>query len=79
MQNAVVFNQELGELKSYHALIHVDLQAHPRFCNPIPVPYAMRAKVDEELDHMVESGVLEPMQYAEWAASIMAVWKPDRS
>ena len=77
-QNAAVFNRELGELKGYQASIHVDPQARPWFCKPRPVPYAMRAKVDEELDRLVESGVLEPVQYAEWAAPIMVAWKPDR-
>ena len=49
-QNAVVFGQELGELKGYTALILVDPQARPRFCNPRPIPYAMQSKVDEEID-----------------------------
>ena len=71
-QNAVVFNQELGE---YQTSIHVDPQACPWFYKPRPVPYAIG---DEELDQLVESDVLEPVQYAEWAAPIMIVWKLDR-
>lgn len=57
-------NQGLGELKGYQALIHMDPQACPRFCKSILVPYAMRAKMDEELDRSVESDVLEPVQCA---------------
>lgn len=67
-QNAAAFSRELGKLKGFEALIHVDPQAQPRFCKPRPVPYAMQSKVDEELDRMVASGILEPVQYAEWVA-----------
>ena len=77
-RNAVVFSQELGELKGFKASIHVYPQAQPRFCKPRPVPYAMQSKVDEELDHLVGDGILEPVQYSEWAAPVVAVWKPDR-
>ena len=42
------------------------------------MPDAMREKVDQELDQLVEEGVLEPVEHAEWAAPIVAVWKPDK-
>ena len=64
-QNAVVFGQELGELKGYTASIHVDPQARPWFCKPRPVPYAMQSKVDR----LVSNGILEPVQYSECMGS----------
>ncbi len=73
-----VFQHELGELKGCKATIHVDPKATPRFCKARPVPYAMREKVDQELDRLVEEGVLEPVEHAEWAAPIVSVWKPDK-
>ncbi len=74
-ENVDVFRKGLGRLKDYEASIHVDPQAQPRFCKPRSVPYAMQTKVDEEL---VENGILELVQYSEWAAPVVAVWKPDR-
>ncbi len=73
-----VFQHELGELKGCKATIHVDPKATPRFCKARPVPYAMREKVDHELDKLVEEGVLEPVENAEWAAPIVSVRKPDK-
>ena len=39
----------------------------------------MRIKVEEELDRLVQEGVLELVQFAEWAAPIVPVVKPDKS
>ena len=35
--------------------------------------------MDQELDQLVAEGILEPVQYAEWAAPIMPVVKSDQS
>ena len=39
----------LGTFKGYEAKLHIDPQAVPKYCKARPVPYAMRAKVEEEL------------------------------
>ena len=72
-----VFKPELGTLKGYEAKILVDSDARPRFHKARPVPYAMKGKVEEELDRLQKEGVIEPIQFADWAAPIVAVLKAD--
>ena len=37
----------------------------------------MKTKVEEELEHLEKEGIIEPVQYADWAAPIMPILKPD--
>ena len=64
-------------LKGYKAQISVDPNATPRFCKARPVPYAMYGKVDEELQRLEKDGIIEPVQFADWAAPIVTVLKSD--
>ena len=43
------------------------------------MPYAMRGKVEEELERLVRESTLEPVQLADWAAPIVPVLKGDKS
>ena len=73
-----VFQDKLGSFQGRQAKIEVDPEATPRFCKARTLPYAMRAKVEEEIDRLVSEGILEPVEYADWAAPVVAVLKSDR-
>ena len=73
-----VFDPSLGTLKGFKAKISIDPSATPRFCKARSVPYALREKVEAELQRLVEEGTLEPLQSADWAAPIVAVLKQDK-
>ena len=73
-----VFDEGLGTLRGFKAKICVDPSATPRFCKARPVPYAMRAMVEKELDRLVQQEILEPVQFADWAAPIVPVLKSDK-
>ena len=64
-----VFEPGLGTLQGYKAKIHVDPGARPKYCKAWSVPYAMRGKVEEELERLVSKGI-EPVQFADWAAQL---------
>ena len=78
-RHAAVFKDELGLVKDVAAKIHVDDAAQPRFYKPRTVPYALRAKVDQELERLERAGVIEPVLFSDWAAPIVPVLKRDGS
>ena len=73
--HAAVFQEELG---GFEAKILVDLDAQPHFYKAQPVPYALCDKVKNELTQLMEEGIPEPVQFAEWAAPIVPVLKRDK-
>ena len=72
-----VFNEGLGTVRSVKAKLTVDESAHPKFCKPRPVPLAMKSAVERELERLERDGVLEKVDFSEWAAPIVAVPKKD--
>ena len=73
-----VFQKGLGTFQGPEVSLVVDAEAPPRFCKARPLPYAMREAVSEELKRLVEEGTLQPVDYAKWAAPMVAVLKGDR-
>lgn len=73
-----LFAPGLGTLKGFRAKIHVDPSAAPKFCKARPVPYAMRPKVEKELERLKSEGIIEPVKFADWAAPIVPVLKRDK-
>ena len=76
-RHAEVFKSELGTLKGYEAKNLGGFGAQPRFHNARPVLYAMKSEVEAALDRLQKDGIIEPIQFADWAASIVAVLKSD--
>ena len=74
-----VFQDGLGTFKGVTAKIYVDKEAPPKFCRSRPVPYALREKVEQELQCLQEEGTLERVEMADWAAPIVSVVKADKT
>ena len=62
-----LFRGELGTLTGIAAHIHVPPDVQPRFYKPRPLAYTVKEKVEGELERLRESGIIEPVQFAEWA------------
>ena len=50
----------------------------PKFCKARPVPYALRGKVETELERLTKEGIIEPVQFADWAVPIVPVLKSNK-
>ncbi|KAL5497149.1 hypothetical protein EMCRGX_G013571 [Ephydatia muelleri] len=75
----MVFNEGLGTVLGYEAKLVMKENAVPRFCKARPVPYAIKEKIEKELNKLVQEGILQPVELSEWAAPIVPVVKPDQS
>ena len=74
-----VFDKELGTLKNVEVSLKIKADAIPKFCRARPIPYALKDRVEKELQHLVTEGILEPISHSEWAAPIVPVIKPDNN
>ena len=78
-EHSEVFEEGLGELRDVEAKIHIEKDAKPRFHKARKVPFAIRKKVEEELERLQSLGVIQPIQFSDWAAPIVPVLKSDGS
>ena len=73
-----VFQEGLGTFKGRKARIEVEPEAKPRYCKARTVPFALRSKVEDELERLVAEGTLERVTHSEWATPLVAVLKADK-
>ena len=78
-KHANLFNNEMGLVKNHPATLLYDDKAEPKFYKARPVPYAMKNKVDAELERLEKEGIIEPVKTSNWAAPIVPILKPDKS
>jgi len=70
-----VFTDKLGCLKGFKVEIPVESGVKPKFFKARPVPYALRTRVEAELDRLEEQGVWKRVQYSKWAAPTVVTLK----
>ncbi|XP_046362411.2 uncharacterized protein K02A2.6-like [Haliotis rufescens] len=73
---SALFDGSLGTVKGVKLHLSVKPGANPKFYKPRTVPYALQDKVAEELDRLEKIGVIEKVEYSEWAAPIVPILKP---
>ncbi|XP_045469073.1 uncharacterized protein K02A2.6-like [Harmonia axyridis] len=51
----------------------------PKFFRARPLPFAMKEKVEQELERLLSLGVIEPVDYSPWGTPVVPVLKKDGS
>ena len=74
--NEEVFQDDGGTCQEAASLIFKK-DAKPRFFKARPVPYALKPKIEANLQEAIEQGVYSPVDTSEWATPIVCVPKPD--
>jgi len=72
-----LFTPKLGKFTGRPISIPVNETAQPIFRKSRPVPLALRQRVGNELQRLVEQDVLEPVRYSRWATPVVVVNKAD--
>ena len=74
-----VFAGDLGTMRHFQARVEVEKDAKTKFHRARPVPYALQAAAEEELDLLEQSSIIEKITHSIWAAPIVTVPKKDGS
>jgi hypothetical protein len=78
-QYPAVFSNELGKFNKYKIKLSLKDDSRPVFFKPRPVAFALREKLDKEIDRLVRTGILKPVEHAEYASPVVPVLKRDGS
>ena len=73
-----VFKDELGTIQGEKVTIYIDPTIPPKFCKARSLPYAMREKVEKELQTLEDQGIITSIKFSKWAAPIVPVLKQDK-
>ena len=74
-----VFKSGLGTIKGLTAKLELKSDARPKFCKARPVPYALQEAVEAEYSRLESEGIIEKVEFAEWATPMVHVPKADGS
>lgn len=74
-----VFNGKLGCYNGTPVSFSLDPKFPPHRLKPRRVPFALKPRVDTELDKLISQGILEPVGHALWETPIVTPIKADGS
>lgn len=76
---STVFSPDLGEIPNVRGHLALKENSQPVFIKPRRIPYALKPKVDEEIDRLCKQGVLTKVDHSEWGTPVVPIVKPNGS
>ena len=73
-----VFGNDSGLLKGHTVSISVNDNTKPKFFKARHPPYVLRPGIEEELARLQREGIIEKVDFSEWATPIVPVLKKDK-
>ncbi|XP_058023862.1 uncharacterized protein K02A2.6-like, partial [Ahaetulla prasina] len=74
-----VFKDCLGKYKGTPISFNLDPQVAPIRLKARRVPFALKPKIDREIDKLISQGILVPVDHTKWETPIVTPVKPDGS
>ncbi|KAL4142448.1 hypothetical protein QTP88_004903 [Uroleucon formosanum] len=70
-----VFSEKLGTFKGYEISFTTRPGTTPKFFKHRPLPQALRIKVEAEIDRLLATNALIPVNHSEWATPVFPIFK----
>ena len=74
-KHALLFKDGLGMLTDVKVKLQVDQSVPPKFFKARSIPFALKGKVETELESLEAAGIISPVSHSDWAAPIVPVMK----
>uniref|UniRef100_A0A1I8BHK6 RNA-directed DNA polymerase n=1 Tax=Meloidogyne hapla TaxID=6305 RepID=A0A1I8BHK6_MELHA len=71
-ENPDRIKKQIHKMKAH---LHLKSEAKPVFVRARPVPIGVKKAVEDEIDRLLSIGAINPIEFANWAAPILAVKK----
>lgn len=71
-----IFSEEVGKIPNYKCSFKLkDDRSTPIYMKPRPVPYALKDKIDAEIDRLEQMDIIEKVVHSDWGTPVVPVVK----
>uniref|UniRef100_A0A146LZ17 RNA-directed DNA polymerase n=1 Tax=Lygus hesperus TaxID=30085 RepID=A0A146LZ17_LYGHE len=72
-----VFSEKIGCVPNFEVKLQLRQGAKPSFTRERHLPYALRTRVEEELDSLEAAGIISPVTTSDWCSPLVVIPKAD--